>query len=179
MTKYFTEEERREAKKKKSRRQRERRAEREGRVLREYAQYHTDGLAKERKVMGQRYARALKAMEEGRAFRPRSLCDAHVKAFEAHRPELIGPPKPTETTIGVAAYRRFRYWASISYRENELSKRRRYRESLHDAYIASQLNMKLREIPNELLEIKREQLKCSRVLREFLSTIKDVENDNA
>lgn len=170
MTKYFTDEERREAKRKKSRRQRERRAEREGRVLREYAQYHKDGLAKERKVMGKRYARALKAMEEGRAFRPRLLCDAHVKAYVRHMDKIqraaayIGPPKPSEKLLGKAGYRKWCYWNIPGQREKEIKKRNKYVKEASPAYVKERLRVS--NAPAILLEAKRYQLLIAQLIKD-------------
>lgn len=168
MTKYFTEGERRQARIAQRRRQREKRAALEGRICRRNV-LRNDGRSNEWKVMAKRYYRAQKALDEGRAFQPRSLCDAHVKAYIRHKEkikrELIGPPRPSAKLIGsVAAYRKWRYLNVPGQREKEIEKRHKAVKELKDFYIKERLG--IRNPPQMLFEAKRYQLLINQLIKD-------------
>lgn len=168
MTKYFTDEARKQANRDKCRRKREKRAALEGRICRVNVR---DGMCRERQAMAQRYKRAQQAMMEGRAFRPRSLCDAHVKAYMRHEakiqcavPVIVGPPKPTEKLLGKAGYRKWCYWNIAGQREKEIKKRNKYVKEASPAYVKERL--KVSNAPAILLEAKRYQLLIAQLIKD-------------
>lgn len=139
----------------------------EGRVIRSKSPNGL-GMTREERVLKRRYDRAAKAEKEGRNFKPRKLCDAHVKAFIKHMKiaskDLVGPPKPSRKLLGDASYARWRYQLSESVRDYQIKKRRRYVESVSMSYARERLGVK--DAPSVLVEAIRFHLLIKRTLKE-------------
>lgn len=87
----------------------------------------------------------------------------------------IGPPRPTPTAIGPAAAFRWRYQNDESFREFQKERARlaRKKDPLPDWRIRERLKVgKAVDIPPELIEAKRMQIRVNQLLRE-----KQHEND--
>lgn len=126
------------------------------------------GMTREERVLKRRNDRAAKALKEGRDFKPRKLCDAHVKAFLKHMKklsmELVGPPKPSQKLLGTAAYRRWLYRASASVRDYQIGKRMRYVENVSMGYARERLGVI--NAPSVLVEAACFHLRIKRLLKE-------------
>ena len=58
---------------------------------------------------------------------------------------------------------------------NELG--RKYRENMADSYVASVMRMKVSEVPQHLIELKREQLIYRRCTKQLIEALKEKKDD--
>lgn len=127
-------------------------------------------------IVAKRHTRLAKALKEGRAFiqKPKGLHAAHVRAYKkqqlydarmrAKTALFVGPPKPTPSSIGRAAYHRWLYAKNLEYRAYHIAKRKRYVQEISLSYARYRLGVK--DAPIELVEVKRLNLFIKRKLKE-------------
>lgn len=102
--------------------------------------------------------------EESRKLR--TLIDAaKKKAKTIHRfgdADFHGPPRPRFVLSDAALYY-WRYNNDPELREKEIERSRHRKAAMHDSYLAYLMKMRRKDCTDELLELKREQMKLKRL----------------
>lgn len=102
--------------------------------------------------------------EESRKLR--ALIDAEKKKVRTrHRygdADFHGPPPP-RIVLSDADHYYWRYNNNPEFREKEIERSRHRKAAMHDSYLAYLMKMRRKDCTDELLELKREQLKLKRL----------------
>ena len=100
-------------------------------------------------------------------------CEERKEARKKFKSQFIGPPRP-KTVMSDAEYSKWRYKKDGGAYQKE--KRKKHIACASDSYVAQQLAMPLRKVPDDLLNLKREQILFRRAAKKLTKQIKEVSN---
>lgn len=100
-------------------------------------------------------------------------CEERKAARQKFKSQFIGPPKPG-TAMSDAEYAKWRYKNDGG--AYQKAKREMHIACVSDSYVAQQLGMPLRAVPDDLLNLKREQILFRRAAEKLRKQIKEVSN---
>ena len=89
------------------------------------------------------------------------------------RAQFVGPPRP-KAILNDAEYQRWRYRRDGG--KYQKMKRGKHISQCSESYVAQQLGVRVGDVPKEIVDLKREQILFSRVVKKLRKQIKEVSN---